>query len=450
MIHGEAGVGKTPLIRTALDEWGPNGLNTEKEASKAMRDNTHWVGTWTAAPAPAEGAAFANHTLRMIPRVSIGGSRLRVRISNAYGTRPLAIGAACVGLRSAGPALVPGSNRRLTFGGDAGATIAAGALIVSDPVELGFAPLSDLAVSVHLPQDLPASFGITGRYARQTNYISPPGDFAAEEVMPVGRLTDDWYFVCGVDVVAPPETGAIAAVGDSLTDANISTHDGHHSWPSQLARRLVARASGRPMAVMNQGLGGNRILHDIRGESGLRRFDRDVLAQPGVTHTVIMLGTNDLRNRPGKPEEEVTAPQMIAGLRQFAVRGQARGIRVIGGTLTAFENETFLPGAWNPEARGGPPGGQRLAAQDRRVRRHRRLRPSAARSRPPDPDAAHVRLRRPSSPERPGLPRDGRRDRSVAVRLTAVRARGRGLSSLYEMKRIRAIIPGPLRIRGRR
>jgi len=314
-----------------------------------VRDNTHWVGTWTAAPAPAEGAAFSNHTLRMTPRVSIGGSKLRVRISNAYGTRPLAIGAACVGRRSTGSALVPGSNRRLTFGSEARATVAAGALVVSDPVELAFAPLSDLAVSVHLPGDLPTSFGITGRYARQTNYISPPGDFAAEEVMPVGRLTDDWYFVCGIDVVAPPETGAVVALGDSLTDANISTHDGHHSWPSQLARRLIARPRGRPMAVMNQGLGGNRILHDIRGDSGLRRFDRDVLAQPGVTHTVIMLGTNDLRNRNGKADEEVTAPQMIAGLKQLAVRGQARGIKVIGGTLTAFENETFLPGAWNPQ-----------------------------------------------------------------------------------------------------
>ena len=313
-----------------------------------MSDTAHWVGTWTAAPAPAEGAAFSNHTLRMIPRVSIGGSRLRVRISNAYGVRPLTIGTGYVGLRSAGPAAVPGSNRRLSFGGETGATIAAGAFVVSDPVELDFAALSDLAVSVHLPQDLPVSFGLTGRYARQTNYVSPPGDFAAEDVMPVGRLTDDWYFVCGVDVVAPRQAGAVVAVGDSLTDANISTHDGHHSWPAQLARRLVSRQGGRPLAVMNQGLGGNRILHDIRGDSGLRRFDRDVLAQPGVTHTVIMLGTNDLRNRPGKAEEEVTAPQMIAGLKQFAVRGQARGIKVIIGTLTPFENETFLPGAWNP------------------------------------------------------------------------------------------------------
>jgi lysophospholipase L1-like esterase len=313
-----------------------------------MRDSTHWVGTWTAAPAPAEGAAFSNHTLRMTPRVSLGGSRLRVRISNAYGVRPLAIGAACVGLRAAGPATVPGSNRRLTFGGERRATIAAGALVVSDPVELSFPPLSDLAVSVHLPGDLPVSFGLTGRYARQTNYVSPPGDFAGEDVMPVGRLTDDWYFVSGIDVVAPRATGAVVAVGDSLTDANISTHDGHHSWPSQLARRLMARTGGRPMAVMNQGLGGNRILHDVRGDSGLRRFDRDVLAQPGVTHTIIMLGTNDLRNRPGKAEEEVTAAQMIAGLEQFAVRGRARGIVVICATLTPFENETFLPGAWNP------------------------------------------------------------------------------------------------------
>src|SRR3989454_8245775 len=314
-----------------------------------MADNTHWVGTWTAAPAPAEGAAFSNHTLRMIPRVSLGGNGLRVRISNAYGTRPLAIGAACAGRRRAGRALVLGSTRRLTFGGETSARVAAGALVVGDPAELDFAPLSELAVSVHLPDDLPASFGITGRYARQTNYISPPGDFAAEEVMPVGRLTDDWYFVCGVDVVAPRETGAIVAVGDSLTDANISTHDGHHSWLSKLARRLMARQRGRPMAVMNQGLGGNRILHDIRGDSGLRRFDRDVLAQPGVTHTIIMLGTNDLRNRWGKPEEEVSAAQMIAGLKQFAVRGQARGIRVIAATLTPYENETFLPGAWNPK-----------------------------------------------------------------------------------------------------
>jgi lysophospholipase L1-like esterase len=166
--------------------------------------------------------------------------------------------------------------------------------------------------------------------------------------MPVGNLTDQWYFVSGVDVLAGAAIGGVVALGDSLTDGNISTIDAYCRWPDQLARRLIARAGGRPMAVMNQGLGGNRILHDIRGDSGLRRFDRDVLAQPGVSHAIVMLGTNDLRNRWAKPEEEVTAAQMIAGLKQMAVRAQIRGIKLIGATLTPFGNETYMANAWNP------------------------------------------------------------------------------------------------------
>ena len=165
--------------------------------------------------------------------------------------------------------------------------------------------------------------------------------------MPVGRITDDWFFFVGIDVMASVNTGGIVALGDSLTDANISTHDAFCRWPDQLARRLIARG-GRSMGVMNQGLGGNRILHDIRGDSGLRRFDRDVLAQPGVTHVIVLLGTNDLRNRWAKPEEEVTVEQMIAGLKQMALRAHARGIKIFGGTLMPFENETFLVGAWTP------------------------------------------------------------------------------------------------------
>ena len=314
-----------------------------------MPSDLHWVGTWTTAPAPAEGVAFSNHTLRMNIRASIGGDTLRVRLSNAYGSRKIAVGAARIRLRDTGPSVVPGSHRKLTFGGAETATIAAGALLVSDPVSLPAPPLCDLAISLYLPGDLPASFGITGRYSRQTNYISPPGDFASADTMPVGKLTDDWYFVCGVDVLASRETGGIVAFGDSLTDANISTMDAFCRWPDQLSRRLHARSGGRAMGVMNEGLGGNRILHDIRGDSGLRRFDRDVLAQPGVTHAIVMLGTNDLRNRWAKPEEEVTAEEMIAGLKQLAVRAHTRGIKIFGATLTPFENETFLPGAWTPE-----------------------------------------------------------------------------------------------------
>ena len=314
-----------------------------------MGNGRQWVGTWATTPAPSEvGVGFNNHTLRMNPRISIGGDTLQVRISNAYGTRKLDIGAAYVGIRDKGPAVVPGSERKLTFNGSGSTTIAAGALVVSDPVKLDVKPLADLAVSLHLPGEVTPAFQITGRYARQTNYISPPGNFAAAINMPVLKITDEWFFVSGIDVLAPKETGCIVAVGDSLTDANISTHDAYARWPDQLARRLTARVGGRQFGVVNQGLGGNRILHDLRGDSGLKRLDRDVLAQPGVTHAIVMLGTNDLRNRNGKPEEEVTAEQLIGGLHQMAQRAQARGIKLFGATLTPFGNETFLPGAWSP------------------------------------------------------------------------------------------------------
>jgi lysophospholipase L1-like esterase len=315
-----------------------------------MASDRQWVGTWAAAPAPAENipvVGFNNQTLRMNPSISLGGDRLRVRISNAYGSRPLALGAAAIALREKGAAIVAGSARKLSFGGRASAVIAAGAVAFSDPVELAVPALADLAVSVHLPGEVLANFAITGRYARQTNYISPPGNYIADTVMPVGNLTDQWFFLCGVDVLAPKEAGGVVALGDSLTDGNISTIDAFCRWPDQLARRLVARG-GRPIGVMNNGLGGNRILHDIRGDSGLRRFDRDVLAQPGVTHAIVMLGTNDLRNRWAKPEEEVTAEQMIAGLQQMAARAHSAGVKLIGATLTPFGNETYMANAWNP------------------------------------------------------------------------------------------------------
>jgi lysophospholipase L1-like esterase len=313
-----------------------------------MPDKQKWIGTWTMAPAPAETGAFNNQTLRVTMRASLGGNRVRVRISNAYGRRPLDVGGAHIALRGAGAAIVAGSDRKLSFGGAPTAAIAAGAVLFSDPVPLDLAPLADLAVSLYLPGEIPNDLQITGRYARQTNYISPPGDFAAANVMPIATLTSDWFFVCGVDVLASADTGGIVALGDSLTDGNISMMDAFCRWPDQLARRLMARPRGRPMAVMNQGLGGNRILFDIRGDSGLRRFDRDVLSQPGVTHVIVMLGTNDLRNRWKKPEEEPTAPQMIAGLKQMAVRAHSAGIKILGATLTPFGNETYMADAWNP------------------------------------------------------------------------------------------------------
>src|SRR3954469_11565033 len=188
-----------------------------------MQQGEHWVGTWAAAPAPAEGVVgFNSHAIRMHPRISIGGERLRLRISNAYGTRPLTIGAARIGLRDKGPARASGPNRKLTSGGSDSAVIAVGAVLSSDPVELPVKPLADLAVSLYLPGEVMASFQITGRYARQTNYISPAGNFAHAAVMPVGNLTDQWFFLCGVDVAAPQETGGVVALGLAVTCEKIA------------------------------------------------------------------------------------------------------------------------------------------------------------------------------------------------------------------------------------
>jgi lysophospholipase L1-like esterase len=313
-------------------------------------DDMRWVGTWAIAPAQPDGISLRNQTLRMIARISIGGARLRVRLSNAYGARKLGVGPAHVALRSEGAGIIPETNRGLTFNGAPCATIAAGALIVSDPVDLDVPSLADLAVSVHLPGEVPESFRITGHgNAHQTNYISPSGDFAAATTLPVQEETQAYLFVSGVEVLAPKETGGIVALGDSLTDANISKLDANNRWPDQLARRIVARAGGRMLGVMNQGIGGNRILHDVRGDSGQHRFDRDVLAQTGVTHAIVILGINDIRNRNGDPDEVVTAEEMIGGLQQMAVRAQARGIKIFGGTLLTFENETFNPGFYSPE-----------------------------------------------------------------------------------------------------
>lgn len=313
------------------------------------QDDMHWVGTWATTPDPMEGIALAGQTLRMITRISIGGTRLRVRISNAYGGRKLAIGVAHIGLRSQGADLVSGSGRPLTFNGSPSIIIPSGALAVSDPVDLDVPPLADLAVSVFLPGDVPESFRLTGHdNGHQTNYLSLPGDFASFTNLSIQKTTEAFLFVNGVEVLAPPNVGGIVTFGDSLTEGNISQLDANNRWPDQLARRLVARQGGRLLGVVNQGIGGNRMLHDRRGDNGLRRFDRDVLAQPGVTHVIVLIGINDLRNSSGNADQVVTAEEMIDGLHQLVVRAHAAGLKIFGGTLLTWENETFNGGFYTP------------------------------------------------------------------------------------------------------
>ena len=306
-----------------------------------------WVGTWTTTPAATEGFAFNGQTLRMIAHVSIGGSKLRVKISNAYGKQRLNIGAATIARRTEGADIDARTVQLLRFDGEDSTAISAGALAVSDEVALEFPPLSDLAISFYLPDPVPEGFDVTGHETcNQTNYISTSGNHVASKEFPVEQSTDTFLFASGIDVEASAGTGGIVTLGDSLTDCNISTVDANNRWPDQLARNIIARhekQGGRLHGVMNQGIGGSKIIHDARGGSSLQRFARDVLAQTGVTHLIFQLGINDIRNRGSDPGLVVSAEELIAGMKQMAVRAHTKGIKIYAGTLLPYENEDYNP-----------------------------------------------------------------------------------------------------------
>jgi lysophospholipase L1-like esterase len=296
---------------------------------------------------------FKNQTLRQIAHLTMGGTSVRVVFSNIFGTKPLTMGAAQVALRTSGPAIAPGRNRALTFGGKATTTIPAGETLASDPVALTVPDFADLAIDLYLPDDTAAMQSpLTIHPASwQTNYVSTPGNHAGAITLPVqtttayrradGLPTATWFFLARVEVLAPVETGAVVALGDSLTDGTASTIDTNNRWPDHLARRLAQ--AGVRMAVLNAGIGGNRILADGTGPGALARFDRDVLAQPGVTHVVVFEGINDIGQARRNPTP--TAEDLIAAHRQMIDRAHARGLRIFGATLTPFEGA----GYWTPE-----------------------------------------------------------------------------------------------------
>jgi lysophospholipase L1-like esterase len=283
----------------------------------------------------------SNQTLRQIVRTSIGGSRVRVVFSNVFGTAPLAIGAANVALREKDAAVAAASVKPLTFDGKREATILAGATLVSDPVDMALAPLSDLAIDTFIPGDLGVgpSPVTTHNGALQTNYVSMAGNHAGVAALPVAASPGAWFLLARVEVMAPANTLAVVAFGDSITDGSASTINTNNRWPDHLARRLVER-KGVPVAVLNAGIGGNRVLGDGAGVSALARFDKDVLMHTGVTHVVIMEGINDIGIARSNPSPG--AADIIAGYKQMLERARARGLKVYGATLTPYEGAAYF------------------------------------------------------------------------------------------------------------
>jgi lysophospholipase L1-like esterase len=343
----------------------------QPSAGARQRPSEHWVGTWFAASTarldppspPAAGAPagtsgqsllhFSNQTLRQIVHITLGGARLRVVIANTFGATELRIGAASVALRDHESAIVPQSTRPLTFGGAAQKTIPAGAMATSDPVDLAAPDFTDLAIDLYLPGDTSAMRTITTHPASwQTGYVSQPGNHAGATTIPVqattryrrsdGLESATWFLLTRVEVMAPAEATAIVAIGDSITDGTASGLDSNNRWPDHLARRL-ASAGGGPIAVLNAGIGGNRVLAEGNGPAALARFDRDVLSQPGAAAVIVLEGINDIGQARANPSP--SAADLIAGHTQLIEQAHARGLRVYGATLTPFEGANY----WTPE-----------------------------------------------------------------------------------------------------
>jgi lysophospholipase L1-like esterase len=311
----------------------------------------NWVGSWAASqqvPEPENSLASADMrdaTLRQVVHLSVGGSSLRVHLSNAFGTAPLHFTSVHIArpISASCDAIDPATDRALTFSGKDDVIVPAGAEYISDAIAWNAAPLSDLAISFHLDEAPNPETGHPG--SRATSYLVH-GDLVSAARLPGARKIDHWYQLAAVDVTAPSEAASIVALGDSITDGHATVPNANERWTDLLARRLQATVSTREFGVLNQGIGGNHLLVDGLGPNALARFDRDVLAQTGVRYLIVLEGVNDLGGltRLGEVppvQHDALVHRIIAAYQQIVVRAHAHGITVIGGTILPYAGSDY-------------------------------------------------------------------------------------------------------------
>jgi lysophospholipase L1-like esterase len=322
----------------------------------AVDHSERWVTTWITANAAVERpATFSNQTIREVVHTTIGGNMVRIRLSNTFGMRAIRFDGVFVGLQDEGAALIPRSNREVTFGGDRSISIPEGAEVLSDPLSLLVGPQQNLAVSLFTAGDTgPATLHA---YALQTNYVSGAGNFAADEganrfsESAGGKTTGSWYFLSAVEVLPTAAgKGAVVALGDSITDGGSSRTDKNERWTDVLARRLLANHND--LAVLNAGIGGNRVLttSPCWGQNAVARLRRDVLALIGIEAVILFEGTNDIGqpdsrasdSNPCLSRTQVTADEIIVGYKQIIVRTHAQGLKIFGATILPYQGF----GAW--------------------------------------------------------------------------------------------------------
>jgi len=326
----------------------------------------NWVSTWSSAPGDPgpntidgifgndHSRSFENQTIREIAHVSVGGKKVRIRLSNAFGAAPLRIGAARIALRRSGASIVAGTDRPLTFSGNVSIVVPVGAVAVSDAVDLTVPGASDVAVSIFLPGATePATYRET---TLQTSYVTGTGNFTSAVDLPGAAPTTSSFYLSYIEVQTALPINTLVAFGDSITLGGGSTVDANRTWPEQLSARLNPFQALPRMAVINQGIGCGRLLFDFCGPSGAARFDRDALTATGANRVIIALGINDIMIPSilpifGHPEfavENVSAGDIITGLSQLVQRARAQGFKVFGATITPFGSST-IPGLFTPE-----------------------------------------------------------------------------------------------------
>ena len=301
-----------------------------------------WVRSWGAAIMAAESfddypglaRVYRDVTLRQLVVTTVAGRHLRVLLSNEYGSRPLVIGRAHVARSGGGPSIDAGSDRELHFSGRTSVSIPVGVALVSDPVDLETMPGTILSISVYLPGSTEGTVATVHEEGWRTGYVSSTGDHVAAAAFPVEAELHSYFYLSAIDVDATG-AAAIVALGDSITDGTGSTAGADRAWPNDLARRLNAALPGR-FAVINMGIGSNRMLHSPTGPSTLQRVDRDVFAVPGARFVIVFEGINDIGDAEwlARPEEDVSADDLIDAYRQIIDRAHEHGMVVLGGTLT--------------------------------------------------------------------------------------------------------------------
>lgn len=308
--------------------------------------SSNWTGSWSAPP-DQKGPVVSSATIRQVVRLTLGGDAVRVRLSNLYGTSALEIRSAHVALHGEASGIRPESDHALTFNGMSFATIGKGESVLSDPVSMQVSALQELVVSLYLPHHAgPSTLHGVGL---ATAYIQRGADATAAVSLPAAKTAQSRFFITDVEVATQPAGSAIAVLGASVEDGVDSTSDANLRWADVLAMRLQADPRVGGIAVLNEGIAGNRLLHDaddpFRGQNAVARLDRDVLSKPGLRWIILDMGVNDIgaASLLGTPAAKVSVDEIIAGLKIIVARAHYRNVRVIGMTLSPFADADFGP-----------------------------------------------------------------------------------------------------------